>query len=118
MTGRIRMNLLAGTAILLATVSQGAYAQSTDEDTLRQKTITVTATKQNKSLDDTAGSLSVVSSDEIGAGGIQNAADLSMTVPNVSVGDQFGVNRTFIRGIGLTSIDLGLRELGKSTGNH
>ncbi len=107
MTGRIRMNLLAGTAILLATVSQGAYAQSTDEDTLRQKTITVTATKQNKSLDDTAGSLSVVSSDEIGAGGIQNAADLSMTVPNVSVGDQFGVNRTFIRGIGLTSIDLG-----------
>jgi iron complex outermembrane recepter protein len=28
-------------------------------------------------------------------------------VPNLSVGDQFGVNRTFIRGVGLTSIDLG-----------
>ena len=28
-------------------------------------------------------------------------------MPNLSVGDQFGVNRTFIRGIGMTSIDLG-----------
>ena len=48
-----------------------------------------------------------MSADALGGGGIQNILDLSAAVPNLSVGDQFGVNRTFIRGVGLTSIDLG-----------
>lgn len=69
--------------------------------------IVVTATKSGQSIEDTAAAISVLSADDIGAGGIENAGDLAIAVPNVSVGDQFGVNRTFIRGIGLTSIDLG-----------
>ncbi|MXP29462.1 TonB-dependent receptor [Porphyrobacter algicida] len=69
--------------------------------------IIVTATKSGQSLENTAAAISVLGSDAIGPGGIENAQDLSTEVPNVSVGDQFGVNRTFIRGIGLTSIDLG-----------
>ena len=69
--------------------------------------IIVTATKSGDTLEDTAALISVIGGDDIGPGGIQNVSDLSIAVPSVSVGDQFGVNRTFIRGIGLTSIDLG-----------
>jgi iron complex outermembrane receptor protein len=43
----------------------------------------------------------------LGAGGISNVNDLSAAVPDLSIGNQFGVNRAFIRGVGLTSIDLG-----------
>ena len=69
--------------------------------------IVVTATKQANKISDTAAAISAIGSDALGGGGIQNILDLSAAVPNLSVGDQFGVNRTFIRGVGLTSIDLG-----------
>ncbi|GLR46666.1 TonB-dependent receptor [Sphingomonas astaxanthinifaciens] len=69
--------------------------------------IVVTATKQSLSLAKTPAAISAIRSDEIMPGGIQNIGDLQTVVPNVSIGDQFGVNRTFVRGIGLTSIDLG-----------
>lgn len=69
--------------------------------------IVVTATKQKSSLAKTAAAITAVSTDQIAPGGVQNIGDLQTVVPNVSIGDQFGVNRTFVRGIGLTSIDLG-----------
>lgn len=69
--------------------------------------IVVTATKQSSSLARTPAAITAISSEEIAPGGIQNIGDLQTVVPNVSIGDQFGVNRTFVRGIGLTSIDLG-----------
>ncbi|WP_300973638.1 TonB-dependent receptor [Sphingomonas sp. LHG3406-1] len=69
--------------------------------------IVVTATKQSSSLARTPAAITAVSAEEIAPGGIQNIGDLQSVVPNVSIGDQFGVNRTFVRGIGLTSIDLG-----------
>ena len=72
-----------------------------------ENVIIVTATRSGGTLEETAAAVSLLDGDEIGPGGIQNVSDLSIAVPSVSVGDQFGVNRTFIRGIGLTSIDLG-----------
>jgi iron complex outermembrane receptor protein len=69
--------------------------------------IIVTATKQSSSLARTPAAITAIGADQITPGGIQNIADLQTVVPNVSIGDQFGVNRTFVRGIGLTSIDLG-----------
>lgn len=78
-----------------------------EADQRAENMIIVTATRSNSTLEDTAGAISVLSSDSFGAGGIENVGDLALAIPNVSVGDQFGVNRTFIRGIGLTSIDLG-----------
>ena len=69
--------------------------------------IVVTATRSSESLSKIAASVTAIGADELGAGGITNINSLAQSVPNVSVGDQFGVNRTFIRGIGLTSIDLG-----------
>lgn len=71
------------------------------------KPIVVTATRRAESLSSVAASITAVSENDLGAGKIQDVASLANAIPNLSVGDQFGVNRIFIRGIGLTSIDLG-----------
>lgn len=97
---------LATLAAGAAVVSGPAFAQSSaDNDGLGD--IVVTATRSAESLSKVAASISAVSEDDLGAGGIKDVASLSSAIPNLSVGDQFGVNRIFIRGIGLTSIDLG-----------
>ncbi|MBU2016479.1 MAG: TonB-dependent receptor plug domain-containing protein, partial [Alphaproteobacteria bacterium] len=104
-------HLLLATVMGSFAVASPALAQDANPDAVTDGndggTIIVTATKSGKSLEDTGGSISVLGADDVGAGGIEDAGDLAAAVPNVSVGDQFGVNRTFIRGIGLTSIDLG-----------
>ncbi|MBQ95057.1 MAG: TonB-dependent receptor [Actinobacteria bacterium] len=103
--------LLAATAVVSLASAGQAVAQDGDSQTASsgssENVIVVTATKSGQSLEDTAAAISVIDASAVGAGGIENAGDLAAAIPNVSVGDQFGVNRTFIRGIGLTSIDLG-----------
>lgn len=104
-------HLLLATVMGSVAVASPVLALDTNPDAVTDGnddgTIIVTATKSGKSLEDTGASISVLGADDVGAGGIEDAGDLAAAVPNVSVGDQFGVNRTFIRGIGLTSIDLG-----------
>lgn len=104
-------HLLSATAMASLAVASPVYAQAANPDDAAdgndENAIIVTATKSGKSLEDTGAAISVLGADDVGAGGIEDAGDLAAAVPNVSVGDQFGVNRTFIRGIGLTSIDLG-----------
>ena len=109
----------AGSIRALALVSLGAaslfgapaMAQQSPEDTAKPDTglsdIVVTATRSSESLSKVAASVTAISSADIGAGRIKDVASLASAIPNLSVGDQFGVNRIFIRGIGLTSIDLG-----------
>jgi iron complex outermembrane receptor protein len=80
-------------------------ADAASDTTLNE--VVVTATRRSESVIDTPASISALTSDALKPGGVQNIADLAEEVPNLSVGNQFGVNRTFIRGIGLTSIDLG-----------
>ena len=107
--------LLATTAAVSLAYAGPAFAQDQADSTGTppeaaapdENVIVVTATKSGQSLEDAPAAISVLSAQDIGAGGIEDAGDLALAVPNVSVGDQFGVNRTFIRGIGLTSIDLG-----------
>ena len=82
-----------------------AATRPTDDSALQE--VVVTATRRSETTMDTAASVSAITSADLGAGRITNIADLAQDVPNLSVGNQFGVNRTFIRGIGLTSIDLG-----------
>jgi iron complex outermembrane receptor protein len=94
----VTLALVAGTRPVLAEDSK---------DSLALEEIVVTATKQLETIDKTAAAITAVRSDAMGPGGIQEIRDLAISVPNLSVGDQFGVNRTFIRGIGMTSIDLG-----------
>ncbi|MFK7831234.1 MAG: TonB-dependent receptor [Congregibacter sp.] len=69
--------------------------------------VVVTASKRDASLTDLAVAANVLGSDKIGPGGVQNVRDLTSEVPNISIGDQFGFARVFMRGIGMTSIDIG-----------
>jgi iron complex outermembrane receptor protein len=69
--------------------------------------IVVTSTRVAAAVEDTPAAISVISADALGPGGVRNVTDLQYVAPSVSVGHQFGVNRTFIRGIGLGNIELG-----------
>lgn len=97
--------LLAGTILVAASPALAQTAAVNPGDAVED--IVVTATRSSVSLSKVAASVTAISADQIGAGGIKDIGSLALAVPNLSVGDQFGVNRTFIRGIGLTSIDLG-----------
>lgn len=69
--------------------------------------VVVTATKRSVALQDLAGSANVLGADKLGPGGIQEVRDMQVDIPNLSIGDQFGFARVFMRGIGMTSIDIG-----------
>ena len=93
---------LAAQAQTETPASPAAVAPSTDVGD-----IIVTATRQNTSLSRVAAAVTAIRASDIGPGGVQNVGDLQTVVPNVSIGDQFGVNRTFIRGVGLNNFDIG-----------
>jgi iron complex outermembrane receptor protein len=69
--------------------------------------VVVTATKRSVALQDLAGSANVLGAEKLGPGGIQEVRDMQVDIPNLSLGDQFGFARVFMRGIGMTSIDIG-----------
>ena len=105
------MNMASGSsivlrsAIVLALLGTAPLAGAADSLALEE--IVVTATKVAQDIDSTPAAITAITADALGPGGIREIRDLALAVPNLSVGDQFGVNRTFIRGIGMTSIDLG-----------
>jgi iron complex outermembrane receptor protein len=90
------------TGLLLLASSGSALAQ---ENMLEE--VVVTATKRALALQDLAGSANVLGADRLGPGGIQEVRDMQVDIPNLSIGDQFGFARVFMRGIGMTSIDIG-----------
>jgi iron complex outermembrane receptor protein len=105
------MNTASGSSIVLRTAVVlslfGAAPMAGAADSLALEEILVTATKVAQDIGSTPAAITAITADALGPGGIREVRDLAVSVPNLSVGDQFGVNRTFIRGIGMTSIDLG-----------
>jgi iron complex outermembrane receptor protein len=99
--GNKRTAVYAG-IISALTLSNAATAQ---ENVLEE--ILVTATKQSLALQDLAGAANVISGERIRPGGVQEVRDMLVDVPSLSLGDQFGFARVFMRGIGMTSIDIG-----------
>ena len=91
------------TGVLGALVLSGT---ATAQDTVLEEVV-VTATKRSVALEDLAGAANVISGDAIRPGGIQEVRDMQVDIPNLSLGDQFGFARVFMRGIGMTSIDIG-----------
>ena len=92
----------SGLGVLFLSSFQIASAQ---DSTLEE--VVVTATKRSVALQDLAGSANVLAGDRVGPGGIQEVRDMQVDIPNLSLGDQFGFARVFMRGIGMTSIDIG-----------
>ncbi len=105
------MNTASGSSIVLRTAVVlalfGAAPVAGAADSLALEEIVVTSTKIAQDIGSTPAAITAITADALGPGGIREVRDLALSVPNLSVGDQFGVNRTFIRGIGMTSIDLG-----------
>ncbi len=93
---------LLGLGVIFLTGSAGVLAQ---DNSLEE--VVVTATKRTVALQDLAGSANVLGADKLGPGGIQEVRDMQVDIPNLSLGDQFGFARVFMRGIGMTSIDIG-----------
>ena len=101
-------SIVLRTAVVLSLFGAAPLAGAADaRDSLALEEIVVTATKVAQDIDSTPAAITAITADALGPGGIREVRDLALSVPNLSVGDQFGVNRTFIRGIGMTSIDLG-----------
>ncbi len=93
---------LMATASVLA-VPQ-AYAQSApdaDSDGAGVDEIIVTAQKKSESLQRVPLAVSAVSGDDLRASGAQNLEGLQSSVPNLNIGQNNGVARITIRGIGL-----------------
>ena len=103
--GVIRFPFLVGFFNALAAVGQAEVASPEADSEIDE--VVVTATRRAESISNISASISAVGSEALGASGVKNVADLAELVPDLSVGNQFGINRAFIRGIGLTSIDLG-----------
>jgi iron complex outermembrane receptor protein len=103
--------MCAAHAVLLLMAVCGSVsaiaATAAEHDDTALDEVVVTATRKSETVINTPASVSAITAADLGAGRIQNVADLAEAVPDLSVGNQFGVNRAFIRGIGLTSIDLG-----------
>ncbi|MEI8298069.1 MAG: TonB-dependent receptor [Pseudomonadota bacterium] len=93
-------------AVSAALCSAAAWADAAQSSSQLEEVV-VTATKRSDKISDTPAAISAITGEGLGAGGISNVSDLSSAVPDLSIGNQFGVNRAFIRGVGLTSIDLG-----------
>jgi iron complex outermembrane receptor protein len=101
-------SIVLRTAVVLSLFGAAPLAGAADaRDSLSLEEIVVTATKVAQDIGSTPAAITAITADALGPGGIREVRDLALSVPNLSVGDQFGVNRTFIRGIGMTSIDLG-----------
>lgn len=99
---RRQFKTLLGAAVAAAIFTPAlVHAQTALEE------VVVTATKRDASLSDLSTAANVIGGDQIGPGGIQNVRDMYVDVPNLSIGDQFGFARVFMRGIGMTSIDIG-----------
>jgi iron complex outermembrane recepter protein len=97
----------AGAGLALAVAAALTHASAIAQEERRLEEILVTATRVAARLEDIPAPISAVFSDQITVGGIGDIGDLQYAIPSLSVGQQFGVNRTFIRGIGMTSIELG-----------
>lgn len=98
----IRNNIATGLSAGMIAFSLAASGQ---EAVLEE--VVVTASKKSLALGDLAGSANVLGAEKVGAGGVQEIRDMQVDIPNLSLGDQFGFARIFIRGVGMSSIDIG-----------
>jgi iron complex outermembrane recepter protein len=85
-----------------------AYAQdavggaTTSESKLEE--IVVTALKREQGLQEVPASISAISGGELTQRGVTNIEALQSAVPNISLGDTFGLANLFVRGLGLNTV--------------
>jgi iron complex outermembrane recepter protein len=106
--GQIFLKLVVSTSALACLVAAPAAAQtvaaSEESATVEDSnTIIVTADRREQSLQDFAGTATVVSGEDLKKIGVQNFVDLQQSIPGLSVVNNGGNVEVFIRGIGSTN---------------
>jgi iron complex outermembrane recepter protein len=97
----------AGTIPSLALADEAGPAATPTEQGAQLEEIIVTAQKREQRSIDTPLSITALDSDSLAERQVQALEDLQTVSPGVQNGEQFGGNRLFIRGIGLTSFASG-----------
>ena len=101
--------IVAAAALLPFATPAIAQVDDGQEVESRQKTVIVTATKREASIQDIAASISQVGGEDLTKRGVEDVESLALQIPNLAFG-KFGKN-TFVtvRGIG-TTVDSGVAE--------
>lgn len=103
--------ILVGGAILTAATpwSLAAAQTSSDGPSYIPEEIIVTARKREESLQEFAGALTAISSDQFGAAQLVNMQDIRDLVPNLYLEEDLGgatTTKIFVRGIGIDNPDV------------
>jgi iron complex outermembrane recepter protein len=106
--GQIFRKLVVSTSVLACLVAtpaaaQNAAASEAAETVDDSNIIIVTADRREQSLQDFAGTATVVSGEDLKKIGVQNFVDLQQSIPGLSVVNNGGNVEVFIRGIGSTN---------------
>ena len=88
--------------------AQAATAQRTPQDAVIEEII-VTATKRSQSVQDVAGAVVALGADQLEDLGVDDVEELSLNVPNLSVGKYDGATLVSIRGVG-SIVESGVAE--------
>ena len=98
---------LAPLAVFADPVAGGSSAAPTNAQTGQLDEIIVTAQKRQQRAIDTPLSITALDANALAEHQVATLADLEFVSPGVRAGEQQGINRLFIRGIGLTSFASG-----------
>ena len=90
-----------------AATTQDAAAQSATTGSGQIGDIIVTAQKRSESLQRVPLAVTAVTSDQLARSEIKNLIGVASIVPNLSIGQQLGVARVYLRGIGLENVSSG-----------
>ena len=77
------------------------------DDSMVIETIVVTAQKRSESIQEVPLAVTALSGSDLARNGVNNIEDLQSIIPNFNVGQQLGVARVNLRGIGLESLSAG-----------
>jgi iron complex outermembrane recepter protein len=95
--------MISASFLAIGLSAQPVLAQQAPEAAADENIIIVTAERREQSLQDFAGTATVISGDDLKKIGAQNFVDLQQSVPGLSIANNGGNIEVFIRGIGSTN---------------
>jgi iron complex outermembrane receptor protein len=105
--GKLFLATSVSASALFALLSTPLAAQDERPAQVGVETMIVTAQKREQELQDVSASVSAVSADRLQSAQIHNIEDLQVLVPNIQLGADFHMAKTFVRGVGLNTVTTG-----------
>lgn len=98
---RTKLVLAVSAINSIALLGSSSFASAQSAGPLEE--VIVTANKRAQSIQDVSASVSALSPDRLEDSQITNMEDLQVTVPGLTVGNDFAIAKIYLRGIGLNS---------------